>query len=104
MLRALFGLWLAPIILFWGWYFLSVNDINFGFIILSRRLHDLLFELYGQLLGIDPEIIPGLVARACVFDGFLVSLIIAYRRRKPLLAWARNIRERYLGDGPARST
>jgi Family of unknown function (DUF6105) len=63
---------------------------------LSRRLHDLVFQLYGDMLGIDPATIPWLVARACVFDGFLVAGIVAFRCRKPIAAWVRRNRERYL--------
>ncbi|MGO4562238.1 DUF6105 family protein [Rhizobiales bacterium 3FA27D7] len=86
-MRALLLLWITPLVLFWGWYFLSLNDMNFGYVMLSRQLHDLVFQLYGEILGIDPAIIPGMVARACVFDSFLVAGIIAFRRRKKIAAW-----------------
>ena len=56
---------------------------------LSRQLHDVVFELYGQKLGIDPAIIPGMVARACVFDGFLLMALWAFRRRRNITAWIR---------------
>ena len=89
-MRILFALWAAPLALFWGWFFLSLNDINFGYVMLSRRLHDLVFQLYGQMLGIDPAIIPGMVARACVFDGFLLMALWAFRRRRKIAAWIRD--------------
>jgi hypothetical protein len=89
-MRTLFALWAAPMALFWGWFYLSLNDINFGYVMLSRQLHDLVFELYGQMLGIDPTIIPGMVARACVFDGFLLMALWAFRRRRNIAAWIRN--------------
>lgn len=89
-MRTLFALWLAPLALFWGWFFLSLNDINFGYVMLSRQLHDFVFQLYGQMLGIDPAIIPGMVARACVFDGFLLMALWAFRRRSKIAAWIRN--------------
>jgi hypothetical protein len=88
-MRTLFALWAAPMALFWSWFYLSLNDINFGYVMLSRRLHDLVFELYGQMLGIDPAIIPGMVARACVFDGFLLMALWAFRRRRNIAAWIR---------------
>ena len=81
-MRTLLALWVAPLALFWGWYFLSLNDMNFGYVMLSRPLHDLVFQLYGEMLGIDPAIIPGMVAKACVFDSFLVAAIVAWRRRR----------------------
>ncbi|MER8897369.1 DUF6105 family protein [Mesorhizobium sp. M0676] len=88
-MRTLFALWAAPLALFWGWFFLSLNDINFGYVMLSRQLHDLVFQLYGQMLGIDPAIIPGMVARACIFDGFLLMALWAFRRRRNITAWVR---------------
>jgi hypothetical protein len=88
-MRTLFALWAAPMALFWGWFYLSLNDINFGYVMLSRQLHDLVFELYGKMLGIDPAIIPGMVARACVFDGFLLMALWAFRRRSKIAAWIR---------------
>ncbi|UVK37088.1 hypothetical protein LHFGNBLO_004082 [Mesorhizobium sp. AR10] len=96
-MRTLFALWAAPMALFWGWFYLSLNDINFGYVMLSRQLHDLVFQLYGQMLGIDPAIIPGMVARACVFDGFLLMALWAFRRRRKIAAW---IRKRWMDQVP----
>ncbi len=102
-MRYLIALWAFPLVLFWGWYFLSLNDISFGYVVLSRRLNDVVFELYGEMLGIDPATIPPMIARTCVFDSFLVAGIIAFRRRKAIAAWARESRARYLGGGSAPS-
>ncbi|MFE0015781.1 DUF6105 family protein [Mesorhizobium sp. NPDC059054] len=108
-MRTLLLLWIAPLTLFWGWYFLSLNDMNFGYVMLSRQLHDLVFELYGEILGIDPALIPGMVAKACVFDSFLVAGIVAFRRRRQIAAWWSRQRadqvqlnriEQVSGDGP----
>jgi Family of unknown function (DUF6105) len=103
-MRYLLALWALPLGLFWGWYFLSLNDVNFGYLILSRRLHDLVFQLYGQMFGIDPGAIPPLVARACVVDTFILAGIIAFRRRRTIGDWVRTNRSRYFGGDPARST
>ena len=86
-MRTLLALWVAPLVLFWGWYFLSLNDMNFGYVMLSRQLHDMVFQLYGEMLGIDPAIIPGMVAKACIFDSFLVSGIAAFRYRRKIARW-----------------
>jgi hypothetical protein len=102
-MRYLIALWASPLALFWGWYFLSLNDMNFGYVMLSRRLHDVVFQLYGEMLGIDPATIPTMVARACVFDSFLVGCIIAFRCRKGIAAWIRQNRDRYLGGRSAPS-
>lgn len=91
-MRTLLLLWIAPLGLFWGWYFLSLNDMNFGYVMLSRQLHDLVFQLYGEMLGVDPAVIPGMVAKACVFDSFLVAGIIVFRRRRQIAAWWRRQR------------
>lgn len=108
-MRALLLLWIVPLSLFWGWYFLSLNDMNFGYVMLSRQLHDLVFQLYGEILGVDPVLIPGMVAKACVFDSFLVAGIVAFRRRRQIAAWWRGRRagkpplspiERVFSDGP----
>mgnify|MGYP000844688274 CR=1 FL=1 len=96
-MRYLIAAWAAPLAIFWGWYFLSANDIDFGYLILSRRMHDLVFELYGQMLGIDPATIPGLVARACVLDSLLIVAIYAFRRRTVILAYVRELRARLAG-------
>ena len=92
-MRALFVLWVAPLVLFWGWFFLSLNDISFGYVMLSRQLHDMVFQLYGQMLGIDPAVIPGMVARACVFDGLLLLGLVAFRRRRRIAEWIRQRRQ-----------
>lgn len=91
-MRYILGLWLAPLVLFWGWFFLSLNDINFGYVMLSRQLHDLVFQLYGEVLGVDPAIIPGMVAKACILDSFLLGAIWAFRRRREIMAWLRKKR------------
>lgn len=91
-MRYVFALWAAPLLLFWGWYFLSFNDMNFGYVMLSRPLHDFVFQLYGDILGIDPEIIPGLVARACIMDTGLILAFWAFRRRRQIAAWIRRKR------------
>ncbi|WP_084569593.1 DUF6105 family protein [Mesorhizobium sp. LNHC229A00] len=96
-MRYIFALWAAPMALFWGWFYLSLNDMNFGYVMLSRQLHDLVFQLYGQMLGIDPATIPGMVAKACVFDGMLLAAIWVFRRRREILGW---VRRRWTGPVP----
>lgn len=91
-MRYIFALWAAPLILFWGWFFLSLNDMNFGYVMLSRQLHDFVFGLYGETLGIDPAVIPGLVARACIIDTGLLLAFWAFRRRRQIAAWIRKKR------------
>ena len=44
-MRTIFTLWAAPMAIFWGWFFLSANDMNFGYAMLSRQVHDFAFQL-----------------------------------------------------------
>ena len=85
-------LWVTPIVLLGSWYGLSYYDINFGYRILSRDLHDLVFTIYGNLLGIPPETIPPLVLKAIILDTFLViGFIVIKRRRKQIWAAIRKM-------------
>src|SRR5262245_45885735 len=89
-MKYILAIWAAPLVLFWGWFFLSLNDINFGTVYLTRQLHDLVFQLYGQMLGVDAKTIPGMIAQACVVDTAVIVAIWAFRRRREIAAWARS--------------
>lgn len=80
-------LWAGPILLLGTWYGLSYYDISLGFFMLTRQAHDLVFDVYSQVLGIPAEDIPPLVARAIAVDSLIVFAIIAYRKRKAISAW-----------------
>lgn len=82
-------LWAGPVALLGSWYWLSYYDLSFGFFMLTRQTHDLVFQIYGNVLGIPPESIPPLVLRAIIVDSFIVFGIIAYRKRRELAAWYR---------------
>ena len=86
-MRVFLALWFFPIVLLGAWYGLSSNDIHFGWRILTRETHDLVFHLYGQMLGMDPEVLPGLVMKAIAFDSLLVMAIAAFRWRKAIRAF-----------------
>jgi hypothetical protein len=112
-MRIILALWAAPLLAFWGWFGLSYYDVHFGYVLLTREAHELIFQLYGEILGIDPATIPSLVAKACVFDTFILLGIWAFRRRRQLRAWLdrREIRSRlalrrarYSGDASPEST
>ncbi len=79
--------WAGPILLLGTWYGLSYYDMSFGFFMLTRQTHDLVFQIYGNILGLPPEILPGLVARAIVVDSLVLFAIIGFRRRKQIAAW-----------------
>ena len=80
-------LWACPVILLTGWYGLSYYDMSFGIFMLTRQAHDLVFAVYGHVLGLPPETIPPLVARAIAFDSLIVFAIIGYRKRREIRAW-----------------
>jgi hypothetical protein len=85
--------WLGPIVFLGSWYGLSYYDINFGLFILTRQAHDLVFQIYGDTLGIAPEKIPGLVARAIATDSLFVIALLLFRRRKRIVAWWKSRKE-----------
>ncbi|MEX3009293.1 DUF6105 family protein [Hoeflea sp. TYP-13] len=82
-------LWFAPILFLGSWYGLSYHDINFGFIMLSRQVHDLVFQIYGDMLGMRPESIPPLLLKAIIVDSFIVLGIACFRWRKKIIAWVK---------------
>lgn len=84
-MRYVFYFWALPLGIFWAWYFLSAND--FGFLFFTRETHDFAFQFYGAILNIDPASIPPMVARACVFDTGVIFAIVAFRKRRDIMAW-----------------
>lgn len=92
-MRYVLAFWALPLVLFWGWYFLSLNNIHFGYVLLTRQAHDLLFALYGDMIGVDGSDIPRLVAKACVFDTVLLMALCAFRRRKAIASWFSTLRD-----------
>ncbi|MBP2533450.1 MULTISPECIES: DUF6105 family protein [Agrobacterium] len=80
-------LWAGPVALLGSWYWLSYYDMSFGFYMLTRQTHDLVFEIYGNILGLPPESLPPLVARAIALDSLIVFAILAFRKRKQIAAW-----------------
>jgi hypothetical protein len=61
--------------------------MNFGFLFLSRAVHDYAFGFYGNILGIDPATIGPLVMRACIIDSALIFSIYGFRKRREIAAW-----------------
>ncbi|KJF74439.1 DUF6105 family protein [Agrobacterium arsenijevicii] len=87
-------LWAGPVALLGSWYWLSYYDMSFGFYMLTRQTHDLVFTIYGNILGLPPESLPPLVARAIAVDSLIVFAILAFRKRKQIANW-------WLGPQPA---
>lgn len=92
-MRWVFAVWAFPMVVIWGWYFLSYYDINFGWIMLTRQVHELVFEIYGNQLGVDPKLVPWLVAEVCIIDTLVIVAIWVFRRRRNIAAWFRSRRE-----------
>ena len=86
-MKTLLLLWALPITLLGAWYGLSYYDMSFGIFMLTRDAHDLVFQIYGNVLGIPPETIPPLVLRAIIVDSLILFAIIGFRRRKQIKAW-----------------
>ena len=66
-MKTLLLLWALPITILGAWYGLSYYDMSFGVFMLTRDAHDLVFQIYGNILGIPPEILPRL------FEPFFVA-------------------------------
>src|SRR5688500_3215465 len=81
--------WGGPVMLLTGWYVLSYYDMSFGVFLLTREAHELVFRVYGSILGIPPETIPPLVARAMIVDSLIVFGLVALRKRRQIAAWYR---------------
>jgi hypothetical protein len=86
-MRYILLFWAVPMGLFWAWFGLSYHDISFGMPFLTRQVHDYAFGFYANILNIDPQIIPPLVARACVVDTAIIFGIYGFRRRRDIAAW-----------------
>ena len=93
-MRYLLIFWALPIGFLAAWYGLSYHDINFGTVFFSRALHDAVFQVYGDMIGVAPETIPWLVLDAIIFDPFLIMGLFAFRRRKQIRAWWVSRRQR----------
>ena len=79
--------WATPLAILGSWYYLSYYDINFGILMLSRPMHDLVFQIYGKVLGIPPADIPPLVMKAICIDSLFLFGFLAFKRRKSIHAW-----------------
>lgn len=90
-MRIILTLWFVPLVLFWGWYALSANDMHFGYAMLSRQVHDLVFAVYAKTLGVDADVIPGMIAGACAVDTAIIMAIAAFRWRASWLPQAREM-------------
>jgi hypothetical protein len=96
-MRWFLTLWLVPVMLFSAWYALSANGLLF-----SREFHDLVFALYGRMLGMEPEAVPPMMFRAMAFDGLLILAVVAFRRRRAIAGFVRGrFAGRVVGVTPA---
>jgi hypothetical protein len=80
-MRAILLLWTLPLVFFWTWFALSANDVSFGTIFFSRQLHDLMMQIYGNVLGVSPDHVPSILAWACIVDTAIILAIAALRWR-----------------------
>ncbi|MGI9400529.1 MAG: DUF6105 family protein [Rhizobiaceae bacterium] len=88
-MRYILLLWFAPLAFFWGWYGLSAYDINMGMVFFSRDLHDAVFAVYGNTLGVSPDKIPPMIAGASIVDSAILGAIAAFRWRASWFPQAR---------------
>lgn len=81
-MRIFILLWAFPLIFFWGWYGFSYYDFNFGTAFLSRHTHDVVFALYGNILGMPAADVPWALVKIFAFDSLFVVALAAWRWRK----------------------
>ena len=93
-MKYVFFAWAIPMSVFWGWYVISYFDLGGDYFMLSRSGNDLVFNIYGEILGMDPTVIPWLVGKACIVDTMLIAAIWAFRSRRQIGAWWRKRKER----------
>lgn len=87
------------LLIFWGipvgllacWYGLSFNDMHFGYIVLSREFNDVVFQIYGQILGVDPSFIRGALINVLLVDTVIIFVLFYFKPIKRLRAlWVRH--------------
>lgn len=93
-MRYIFYFWFLPMSLFWAWFGLSYYDINMGTDFFSREMNELVFAIYGSILGLERETIVWLVVRACIVDTILIFAIFGFRKRHDIKAWWQARREK----------
>lgn len=90
-MRLILILWIIPIVVFWGWYGLSANDMSMGSFFFTRAFHDHMFRLYGSMLGVPPEEVPMLIAGTFAFDTMLLVGMSALRWHKKWFPQAKRL-------------
>jgi Family of unknown function (DUF6105) len=86
-MRYFLFLWVLPVGGLFAWLLLASNDYGFGTFYFSRAMYDLVFGIYGEILGVDPTVLPPLVYKALVVDTLIVGSLFALKRRKDIMAW-----------------
>lgn len=81
-MRYILFFWALPLGFFWGWYFLSLMDV--GQPVLTREANHLVFEFYGNILGIEPSALPSLIAEGCFIDSLIIFALLVFRQRKSI--------------------
>jgi Family of unknown function (DUF6105) len=86
-MRYFLALWVLPVGGLLAWLFLASNNYAFGTFFFSRTMYDLVFGIYGEILGVDPDTLPRLVYKALVLDTLIVASLFALKRRKDIMHW-----------------
>lgn len=86
-LKYLLIFWGVPVGVVVAWYSLSINDINFGFVLLSRVFNDLVFDVYGNILGMEAQAVRDLLIRTFVIDTLFIAAVIYFKPFRRIKAW-----------------
>jgi len=79
-MRTIFFLWLVPIVLFWGWHFLSFYDVG-GVFFLTNHFNTHIYNIYGDILKMPADDVPWALAWIFVFDSIILFFGVA------IIAW-----------------
>jgi Family of unknown function (DUF6105) len=108
-MRYFLALWVLPVGGLVAWLFMAANDYSLGTFFFSRAMYDLVFGVYGEVLGVEPATLPPLVYKALIVDTLIVAALFALKRRRDIMHWwktrkySARLQERVtsvVGDGP----
>ncbi|MDY8109778.1 DUF6105 family protein [Fulvimarina sp. 2208YS6-2-32] len=89
-MRKFFLFWVLPLAAFWGWFFGAKADL--GFVLFSREVFDQTFAVYERMLGLNSDQIAWLILDAIILDSAIILAILAFRRRRKIIAFVRSFR------------
>lgn len=69
------------------WYCLSINDMHFGVLMLSRLFNDAVFDVYGSILGMDAASVRTLLIKTFALNTLYIVAIAYFKPFGRIKAW-----------------